>query len=55
LKIDAENALEKTNKKFIRRFTRMEALAGEKGQQLSDLDLAAMDELWNQAKRDEKS
>lgn len=55
LKIDAENALERTNKKFIRRFTRMEALAVEKGQQLSDLSLAAMDELWNQAKRDEKS
>ncbi|HTJ13049.1 MAG TPA: nucleoside triphosphate pyrophosphohydrolase [Dinghuibacter sp.] len=55
LKIDAENALERTNKKFIRRFTRMEELAAEKGQQLSDLSLAAMDELWNQAKRDEKS
>ena len=58
LKIDAENALERTNKKFIRRFTRMEALAGERGQVLSDMSLSAMDDLWNQAKRehrDEKS
>lgn len=54
LKIDAENALERTNKKFIRRFTRMEELAAEKGHQLADLSLAAMDELWNQAKKDEK-
>lgn len=54
LKIDAENALERTNKKFIRRFTRMEELAAEKGRQLADLSLAAMDELWNQAKKDEK-
>ncbi|TDW96340.1 nucleoside triphosphate pyrophosphohydrolase [Dinghuibacter silviterrae] len=57
LKVDAENALERTNKKFIRRFTRMEALAAEQGQTLSDLSLTAMDDLWNQAKkehRDEK-
>lgn len=54
LKIDAENALERTNKKFIRRFTRMEELAAQKGQQLADLSLAAMDDLWNQAKKDEK-
>lgn len=54
LKIDAENALERTNKKFIRRFTRMEALAAEKGQILSDMSLTAMDDLWNQAKREHR-
>ncbi len=54
LKVDAENALERTNKKFIRRFTRMEALAAEQGQVLSDMSLSAMDDLWNQAKREHR-
>jgi MazG family protein len=54
LKIDAENALEKTNKKFIRRFTRMEALAAERGKALSEMTLADMDGLWNEAKRSEQ-
>lgn len=53
LKVDAENALERTNKKFIRRFTRMEALAAERGQPLSDMSLSAMDDLWNQAKKEQ--
>jgi XTP/dITP diphosphohydrolase len=52
LKIDAENALERTNKKFIYRFTRMEALAAAKGTALTDLTLAEMDELWNAVKRE---
>jgi XTP/dITP diphosphohydrolase len=54
LKIDAENALEKTNKKFIRRFTRMEALAAERGKALSEMTLADMVGLWNEAKRSEQ-
>jgi XTP/dITP diphosphohydrolase len=54
LKVDAENALERTNKKFIRRFTRMEALAAERGQTLADMSLSAMDDLWNQAKKEQK-
>lgn len=51
LRIDAENALELTNKKFIRRFNEMEAIAAERGQQLHDLSLAEMDEIWNAIKR----
>ena len=54
LKIDAENALERTNKKFIYRFTRMEALAAEKGNALADMSLEEMDELWNEAKRESR-
>jgi MazG family protein len=52
LKIDAENALERTNKKFIYRFNRMETLASEKGTTLTDLTLAEMDNLWNEVKRE---
>jgi MazG family protein len=55
LKIDAENALEQTNKKFIGRFTRMEALAAEKGTTLSEMTLADMDLLWEQAKRESRN
>jgi len=52
LKIDAENALERTNKKFIHRFTRMEALASAKGNSLADLTLSEMDGLWEEVKRE---
>lgn len=52
LRIDAENALEITNKKFIRRFTGMEAKALSSGRKLNDMSLEEMDELWNQIKRD---
>jgi MazG family protein len=47
LHIDAETALEKTNKKFIRRFQLMEAKAKENGKDLSDMSLQEMDEIWN--------
>jgi MazG family protein len=50
LKIDAENALEKTNKKFISRFTAMEEAAAKKGLDLHNMSLIEMDELWNQIK-----
>ncbi|MGN7821227.1 nucleoside triphosphate pyrophosphohydrolase [Chitinophaga sp. 22536] len=50
LNIDAENALERTNKKFQRRFQHMEALALEQGRRLNDMDLTEMDTLWNKAK-----
>ena len=52
LNIDAEASLERTNKKFISRFTRMEELAGEKDRTLARLSLAEMDALWNQAKEE---
>ncbi|MBD5245800.1 MAG: nucleoside triphosphate pyrophosphohydrolase [Barnesiella sp.] len=48
--INPENALEKTNKKFIARFNYIEQKAKEAGRNLRDLTLAEMDELWNEAK-----
>lgn len=51
LKIDAENALELTNRKFISRFTKMEAIAAERGLNLSELELREMDEIWNEIKK----
>jgi MazG family protein len=50
LHIDAENSLERTNKKFVSRFTRMEEEARSQGRRLADMTLAEMDELWNAAK-----
>ena len=49
-KINPENALEKTNKKFIKRFNYLEKRAHEMGRQLKDMILAEMDEIWNEAK-----
>lgn len=46
-----ENALELTNRKFIRRFNFLEAKAKEMGKSLKDMTLAEMDEIWNEAKR----
>lgn len=51
LGIDAEQALERTNKKFIHRFSSMESAALEKGQYLHNMTLSEMDELWNNIKR----
>ena len=51
LDIDAENALEKTNKKFIARFTKMEEDAIGKGKSLHDMTLKEMDAIWNEIKR----
>ena len=51
LNIDAENALEVTNKKFIKRFTQMEAKAVEGGKPLAQMTLDEMDAIWNQIKR----
>ena len=50
LHIDAETALEKTNKKFIRRFQLMEAKAREQGKSLDNMSLQEMDEIWNAIK-----
>ena len=51
LKVDAENALELTNKKFIKRFSQMEEVVQEKGQNLSEMSLAEMDAVWNEIKK----
>ncbi|MCC6836955.1 MAG: nucleoside triphosphate pyrophosphohydrolase, partial [Bacteroidia bacterium] len=45
-----EDALEKTNKKFIKRFQYLESEAAKSGKQLSDMTLAEMDVYWNKAK-----
>jgi MazG family protein len=52
LNVDAENALELTNKKFISRFTKMEEKAKSLEKKLSDMTLPEMDELWNNIKRE---
>lgn len=51
LQLDPEQALEKTNRKFIDRFSRMESAALQKGRALKDMTLGEMDELWNSIKR----
>ena len=49
--INPDSALEKTNIKFISRFQKMEQLALNKDLKLEDLTLEQMDELWEQAKK----
>lgn len=49
--VDPENALEKTNKKFIKRFNHIEERAKEMGKSIKDLTLAEMDKIWNEAKK----
>jgi len=51
LQLDAENALERTNKKFIDRFTKMEKEATSTGKQLQDMTLEEMDAIWNKIKK----
>lgn len=53
MKIDAENALERTNKKFIRRFRAMEGMAAAEGRRLDEMSLPEMDSLWNKVKEGE--
>lgn len=51
LEINPENALERTNKKFIKRFQYLEARAKENGKSLKEMTLAEMDVHWNEAKK----
>ncbi len=51
LHTDAEQSLEKTNKKFMARFQEMEKMALATGRSLDDMSLTEMDELWNHIKR----
>lgn len=51
LKVDPENALERTNKKFIKRFQYIEAKAKGIGKSLKDMTLAEMDVFWEEAKK----
>ena len=52
-KIKPDNALEKTNQKFMSRFTYVELKAREQGKRLDQMTLVEMDELWEEAKRKE--
>ncbi|HNK98596.1 MAG TPA: MazG nucleotide pyrophosphohydrolase domain-containing protein, partial [Chitinophagales bacterium] len=54
LKIDPENALERTNKKFISRFSYIEEQAAGMQKNLRDMSLAEMDALWDKAKAKER-
>ncbi len=51
LQVDAENALERTNKKFIHRFTVMEQQALNNGKDLKEMTLEEMDAIWNSIKQ----
>jgi len=50
LDIDPEEALERTNLKFIKRFKYLESASAKEGKNLSDMTLREMDEYWNKAK-----
>lgn len=52
--LNPDNALEHTNQKFIRRFNYVEQKAKKMGLQLQQMNLAQMDEFWNEAKQTEK-
>ncbi len=51
IEINPEDALEKTNKKFIKRFQYLEQKAKDNNKNLKDMTLAEMDVYWNEAKR----
>ena len=51
--VNPEDALERTNQKFIKRFTYLEQKAGENGKLLKDMTLEEMDVYWNEAKTTE--
>lgn len=53
-KVNPENALERTNRKFISRFNYIEAEAGAAGRHIRDLSLDEMEALWQQAKTEAK-
>lgn len=54
LQVDAENALERTNKKFIQRFTQMEKEALQNGKDLTNMTLQEMDAIWNTIKQKQR-
>ena len=50
IKVDPESALERTNKKFIKRFRYLEENTLQKGRKLKDMNLDEMNGFWEQAK-----
>lgn len=55
LDVDPETALERTNKKFIARFTKMEQQAISEGKPLAEMSLAEMDAIWNSIKKQKEA
>lgn len=55
LDVDPETALERTNKKFIARFTKMEQQAISEGKPLTEMSLAEMDAIWNSIKKQKEA
>ena len=53
-KLNPDNALEKTNQKFIRRFNYIEQHSIKQGRPLTEMTLEEMDALWNEAKQQER-
>ena len=53
-KINPDNALERTNQKFIKRFNYLEAKTLKQGKDLKSMTLEEMDEIWEEAKKHEK-
>ena len=51
LKVDPESALERTNKKFMKRFRYLEEKSKELNRSLADMTLAEMDVYWDEAKK----
>ncbi|WP_276504935.1 nucleoside triphosphate pyrophosphohydrolase [Terrimonas pollutisoli] len=51
LQVDAENALELTNKKFIHRFTQMEQQVLKEGKDMTKMSLTELDDIWNSVKQ----
>lgn len=51
--VDPEAALERTNKKFIRRFNAIEQAAEQQGKSLRELSLDEMEAIWQEAKKEE--
>ena len=54
-KINPDNALERTNQKFIRRFNYLEEHTLKQGRNLTDMTLEEMDAIWNEAKEKERN
>ena len=54
LNIDPDQALARTNKKFMQRFQAMEDIVGGEGKKMTDLNLQEMDAIWNRVKLSEK-
>ena len=53
IEINPEDALERTNKKFIKRFQFLEKKSNEIGKSLKDMTLSEMDKIWEEAKKEE--